>query len=128
MENVRVTYRGWAGHFICGHKCIFRLNTLLEYSGTRIVVSTVGLLPDPLNKGRWTTIGVNRHFETMAFHAEKNGEFWDANVQQEVEFESEWSWEKIEDEWKANKGHVAVVEEIKQGLLDGKYTAAGGGA
>ena len=126
MKDVKITYRGWPGHFICGDRCVFHLNTLLEYKEIKIVVSTVDMMKkfnflskQDENK-EFEEIGFNRYFETMAFHAEeKNGDFIDANVSRQVDFESEWAW-NLEDEWKANKGHWAVVDEIKQGLLDGK--------
>lgn len=118
-KEVKVSYRGWPGHFICGDRCVFRLNTLLECGNTRIVVSTVGLMRDRLDEG-FQQIGHNRHFETMAFHAKENEEFWDADVQREVFFDSQWAWEKPEDEWAANKGHWAVVEEIKRKLGAGE--------
>ena len=118
-DKIKITYRGWAGHFICGHKCQFRLNTLIELGDTRVVVSTVGRYLSPLKK-EFDTIGYNRHYETMAFHAVKDGEFWDADVGREVSFESEWAWPQIDDEWRANKGHIAVVEEIKQKMISGE--------
>jgi len=118
MDKVKITYRGWVGHFICGHDCMFRLNTLLEYGDIKIVVSTVGAMKSSLSK-KYETIGYDRYFETMAFHAEKEGDFWDADVMREINFESEWAWNSLEDEWKANKGHIAVVEEIRNGLIDG---------
>lgn len=115
-KKAKITYRGWAGHFICGPRCEFHLNTLIEFGRTKIVVSTVGRLPDSLNRDKYTTIGLDRHYETMAFHAEKNGEFWDMNVNRPVDFKSQWSWSKISDEWKANKGHWATVKEIAERL------------
>ncbi len=116
MENVKVTFRGWKGHFCCGNRCRFGLNTLLEYKDTKIVVSTVGALY--IDK-KLVTIGCNRYYETRAFHAKRNKAFWDADVTREVSFESEWCWSDMEDEWKANKGHHAVIEELSKKLLEG---------
>ena len=42
-ENITVKERGWVGHFICGHRCIYHRNTLISASdGRKIVVSTIG--------------------------------------------------------------------------------------
>ena len=120
-EEVKITYRGWAGHFICAYRCQFQLNTLLEYKDTKVVVSTVGRMlknPQRLEDG-FETIGHNRHFETMAFYAFKDSDgFIDAEPGNEYPFSSEWAYEDPEDEMKATKGHWKVVEEIKNNLLE----------
>lgn len=116
------TERGWAGHFICGHRCLFRRNTLLAYNGVKIVVSTVGLMlmndreTDP--KKRFDTIGHNRHFETMAFHA-GNDKYQDAEVSRQVNFEHDWAIADLDGELQANEMHEGVVSEITSKLLGG---------
>ncbi len=116
------TERGWAGHFICGHRCLFRRNTLLAYGETKVVVSTVGLMlmndreNDP--KKRFDTIGHNRHFETMAFHA-GNDKYQDAEVSRQVNFESDWAIAELDGELQANEMHEAVVAELTEKLLKG---------
>ena len=115
------TERGWAGHFICAHRCYFRRNTLLEYGDIRIVVSTVGMMEDALKgKNSFSMIGYNRNFETMAFHAKYDGRYWDADVQKEVSFDSPWSIDEIDAEDKANDMHENVVNEITQKLSNGE--------
>jgi len=123
--KAKITYRGWPGHFICGDRCMFHLNTLIELRDVRVVVSTVGMMrdfhaPDGLNVAKYETIGHERYFETMAFHAERRGEFWDADAHREVRFESNWAYSSLSDEWKANKGHLAVVNEIATKLEAGQ--------
>jgi len=120
MEKIKIYYRGWPGHFICGYRCVFHLNTLIEFGDIKVVVSTVGLMRKDGQVHEYDTIGHNRHFETMAFHAKKDGKFWDADVTRQINFESEWAWESVEDEWKANKGHLAVVEELSNKLRSGQ--------
>ena len=109
-RKVKITYRGWPGHFICVSRCLFRLNTLIECGRRRVVVSSVGMMRD--EKGEYETIGIGRHYETMAFWAYRNGEFWDADVSKQIPFDAKWAWPNIEDEAKAQAGHETVVAEI----------------
>lgn len=121
INEVKVTERGWAGHFICSDRCLFRRNTLLEYNGRKWVVSTVGAYRNRENK--MDSIGHCRWYETMAFEAsEKNG-YIDANVEKEIYFNSEWgiwgdSWEEVckncndTPDNVANDMHDKVVSEL----------------
>lgn len=121
--QVMRTERGWAGHFICGHRCLFRRNTLLEYGDIKIVVSTVGMMLMDYSENRYDEIELDRNYETMAFHADANDkEFFDADVSREISFESNWAIkEKFKDN-EANKMHEDVVTEITENLRAGaKY-------
>lgn len=119
-RTVKRTERGWIGHFICADRCRFRRNTLLECGDVRVVVSSVGaFFPKP--DGGVDTIGCERHYETMAFIAEWDGTYWDADVFREVAFESPrslYGFERESDE-KANNQHEAVVDEISMRLAGG---------
>lgn len=125
-NSVIRTERGWAGHFCCADRCMFRRNTLLEYGKIRIVISTVGMMkciktfPDLY---KFETIGYNRYYETMAFHAYRaNNRYWDADVTREVRFNTPWGISKAGADDKANDMHEAVVTEITEGLKRGnKY-------
>ena len=115
--SVKITYRGWAGHFICCDRCLFRLNTLIECGRSKVVVSTVGAMvdihkTDANGKCVFDAIGHDRHYETMAFYAKYDGEFWDADVSRQINFGSPWRWPKLADELKAQAGHEKVVAEI----------------
>jgi hypothetical protein len=114
------TERGWAGHFICSYKCRFRRNTLLEFNDQAIVVSTVGLMDSSYKDGEIETVGLDRYYETMAFHADKTDSRWkDTDVSREVSFESEWAINEIDAEDKANDMHEKVVNEISKKMIEG---------
>jgi hypothetical protein len=120
MNEVKRTERGWAGHFCCSDSCKFRRNTLLEYNGKAVVVSTVGAMYN--SKGELEEIGLDRHYETMAFYAD-DSEYKDAKISDEIFFDSPWSlkWHKkgyIDNE--ANAMHEKVVEELSEKLLKGE--------
>lgn len=123
--KVKITERGWAGHFCAASDCRYRRNTLIEKGRKRVVVSTVGNYWPPHatreegnDHHRKNWIGVNRFYETMAFKAVKEGVYWEADVSQQVEFKSEWMLSELEQETdlKADAMHEAVVKEIASGL------------
>ena len=121
--KVKRTERGWAGHFCCADRCLFRRNTLLEYGEVRIVVSTIGLMLDDRNnkERKFIQVGLDRYFETMAFHAHLEADrYWDANVGREISFDSPWAIGEVDADDKANDMHEAVVAEITKGLESGK--------
>lgn len=123
--KVKITERGWGGHFIgCAH-CLFRRNTLIEKGKKKIVVSTVGAYryreDEPV-----ATIGAGgRYYETMAFKARKENGYWEADVSKQLGFNSEWGiWaddvDKLPDDVdnKANDLHEAVVREFVNKLTN----------
>jgi hypothetical protein len=127
---VKRTERGWAGHFICASRCYFRRNTLLGAGEVKIVISTVGMFFRDSEDSSPTTIGHNRHYETMAFHSKPNDtEYHDADVGAQVCFDSQWSLEEPYQDNEADKMHEDVVFEISVILSSGHpllYNAQGG--
>jgi len=115
-KEIKITERGWVGHFICGHECRFRRNTLIEYGSERIIVSSVGNL---YSNGKLTTVGYDRYSETMAFKAKKDGIYWEIDVTNQVNFDSEWSSNIIDDDTKLDEMHQNVVTEICDKLQKG---------
>jgi len=112
MPEVKITERGYAGHFICSSRCLFRRNTLIEAGDKKIVVSTVGNML--MDNGKRETIGLNRHYETMAFEAVFEAGYWEADVGRQLSFESEWAISELKNESddKADKMHDAAVQEF----------------
>jgi len=112
------TERGWAGHFICADRCLFRRNTLLEHKNIKIVISTVGGMKDIHKEGEYEQIGYNRYYETMAFHSKKDDKkYHDIDVGRQIYFKSNWVINVLKDDIEANKMHEKVVDEITKGLL-----------
>jgi len=132
------TERGWAGHFICGHRCRYHRNTLLEKGKVRVVISTVGAMyirkpiTRTMPKSVYTelshdetidTIGHNRYYETMVFMAKKEGKYWEADVTREVPFYSNWAldrWDDDDIDLQADRMHEAVVDEITNMIRKGE--------
>lgn len=88
MDGVKITERGWAGHFCCSGQCRFRRNTLIEYGDKKWVVSTVGNQLNPQTR-RLMKIGADRWYETMAFEACDIGGYIEADASKELNIESE---------------------------------------
>lgn len=119
-KGVKITERGWAGHLMFAGSCRFRRNTLLEYKDKKWIVSTVGAYYSSDKK--MDTIGHNRWYETMAFVGIEQGGYIDADVYQQIDFDSEWgmwgeSWDEILEKYPhpdnhANDMHEKVVLEL----------------
>lgn len=126
-DGVKVTWRGWPGHFICAPWCVFHLNTLIEFMGKKVVVSTVGMMMKPPynDPSVFDKFGGNRYFETMAFES-KYDEWDDIDVERQIEFDSPWSIPKLKDgEKKAQENHLRVVDEIIEKLLTNRLALVG---
>ena len=121
INEVKVTERGWAGHFICCDRCLFRRNTLLEHNDRKWVVSTVGAFRN--HEKKIDSIGHCRWYETKAFEAKEEHGYIEADVEKEISFDSEWciwgnSWEEVFKKCNdtpdnaANDMHDKVVSEL----------------
>lgn len=110
---VKITERGYGGHFCMAHYCQFRRNTLLQFGNHRWIVSTVGNLRKP-PKYVIEAIGVDRFYETMAFVAQDLADYWDANVAQQIYFESPWKVQHYTHnaDNDANNMHNTIVIEL----------------
>ena len=119
-KKVTIQERGWAGHFICAQSCRFRRNTLITCGDTRIVVSTVGCMEDTLRGKGFAQIGLDRYYETMAFHSDpEDTRYYDADVSREVSFDSPWAISELDADDKANDMHDTVVNELVDKLKKG---------
>jgi hypothetical protein len=120
--KVKITERGWGGHFIGVLYCRFRRNTLVEVGDDRVVISTVGGYH--IN-GQFETIGAfGRYYETMAFPAIEEGAYIEADTSNELRFDSEWQIcaDSVDDlpydiDNKANEMHEAVVKEFTASMI-----------
>ena len=117
--EVKRTERGWAGHFCCSYRCEYHRNTLLEYNGMKVVVSTVGRLRKDMISGTYEDLGYKRYFETMAFMADEDDKYNDADVEREISFDAKWSLPSPDMELEADAMHEDVVTELSKRLVDG---------
>lgn len=122
-QTITRTERGWGGHFICANRCAFRRNTLMELGELRAVVSTVGGFRPNFNDAI-ETIGYNRYYETMAFHAQWDAPYWDADVSREICLNALWAIDHcgFGADLEANAMHEAAVREVAQRLRAGCLT------
>ena len=121
MNNMEVkrTERGWAGHFCCSYRCEYHRNTLLEYNGMKVVVSTVGRLRKHPIKKIYKEVGHGRYFETRAFMADEDDKYNDADVDREIQFDAKWCLPSPDMELEADAMHEDVVTELSKRLVDG---------
>ena len=117
--EVKRTERGWAGHFCCSYRCEYHRNTLLEYNGVKVVVSTVGRLRKDMVSNTYEELGYNRYFETMAFMAKEDDKYNDADVEREISFDAKWCLPSPNMELEAEAMHEDVVMELSKRLVDG---------
>ena len=117
--EVKITERGWAGHFCCSYRCEYHRNTLLEYNGMKVVVSTVGRLRKDMFSDTYEDLGYKRYFETMAFMAKEDDKYNDADVEREIQFDAKWSLPSPDMELEADAMHEDVVMELSKRLVDG---------
>lgn len=96
-----------SGHFICGERCLFRLNT---YVG-KFIVSTIGelmLMYNSTDNKYYENIGNGRKFETMVFKARKSEHKccpYEIIVEKEVDFEG------YNDAGQAYDGHLKLCKK-----------------
>ena len=121
MKQVKRTERGWAGHFICSDRCLFRRNTLLEYENQKVVVSTVGgLVVEHERKKTIDTVGYERYYETRVFLADtKDTIYNDIDVEKEVFLDCEQTLNEIDDV-KANEMHENAVDWVSKQMVEHK--------
>ena len=118
--KLKITYRGWQGHFIAD--CKYHLNTLVEYGSKKVVVSSVGGF---YRGGEAEFIGAGRFYETFSFVAQKNKKtgFIDADVHKLLtDYCYYYTDEPFEykTEKKVEKMHRKIVKEICEHLESGK--------
>jgi hypothetical protein len=112
--------RGWAGHFIGALNCRFRRNTLIEYAGIRVVISSVGLFETEVGSCKFMSIHPpDAYFETKVFYANSDERYYDADVSREL-CEYECYVRKMDADDEANIQHEDVVNRVIQDLVCGK--------
>jgi hypothetical protein len=121
--DIKKTERGWTSHYICGSRCMWHRNTLLEYGELKIVVSSVGNMIDYHAPGFpnvvvLDTVGHKRYYETMVFHTDQT-EFHDADVTRQISVKANGGISKPWKELEAEAMHEAIVSEVCEGLLAG---------
>ena len=123
--EVKRTERGWAGHFCLSYRCEYHRNTLLEYNGVKVVVSTVGRLRKDMISNTYMEVGCDRYFETMAYIAKENDKYNDADVTRQVSFDAKWCLPSPYMELEADTMHEDVVMELSKRLVGGTFIQEG---
>jgi len=78
-------------------------------------------MENPLEEGKYDEIGYKRYYETMAFKANlKDKKYYDADVSQPIQFNSNWTIDNIDDDNQANDMHEKVVKELMKTIKETK--------
>jgi hypothetical protein len=96
-DEVKITERGWPGHYILGDRCVFHRNTLVEAENDAVIVSTVGNLRSMDGERRMERVGAGlnelRWYETMVFGVLRGERYVDMNVDDERHPDEEGAYE-----------------------------------
>ena len=121
MIKATTIERGWPGHFIDSHNCVYHRNTLIICGKDKVIISTVGNYHPVGRNSPAQMLGLDRYYETMAFWAQDklNGGYWEADVTKEYPFKSEWKQKSLEGtvDSRADLMHNRVCLEIRDELL-----------
>jgi len=111
--KVERTERGWAGHHDASDKCKFRRNTLVQdYKYNGVVVSTIRALYNTAAIANYDQLGIGYYYETKAFKAWWNGEFWQANTNVIVCHETSSKFHMPDSDFAVNIVHENAVNKI----------------
>lgn len=114
--ELKITERGWPGHYICAEHCLFRRNTLIEYGDLKWIVLTVGWEKFFDDSDDFVKVGYNRYYETMAFEAKQDGIYWNADTNKPIDFYGPWAIHDYtnDSEFRANEMHEKVVAKLSE--------------
>lgn len=118
-DEVKLTERGWAGHYIASRWCWFHRNTLIEYKDKKWIVSTIGRQWSDI-ENKFITIGLGRYYETFAYVATTTDcGYIDCDFKKQIKFESKWAIEDcdVDSEMRANDMHDSIVKELSKRIV-----------
>lgn len=125
--QVTRTERGWPAHFVGRVHCNYHRNTLLEYAGHRVIVSTIGQYMPLGSGGQIKQIGLNRYYETRVFFAAFEDPYWEIDLEIEnVDSKCEVGRCDRGADNDADEMHEAVVAEIMEKMSRPDSESEGG--
>jgi hypothetical protein len=80
---MKITERGFAGHFCGSTHCRYRRNTLVEFQFIKIVISTVGNYHHSPEFGS-SKVNCDSYYETMVFESIYEEPYWEADVTKQI--------------------------------------------
>jgi hypothetical protein len=92
----------------------------LEYENTAVVVYTMGAMKNMVSPTMFTKyieIAPGRHYETHAFIARLEDEYFVADLSKEIKIKHVNYIAELDDAYRANNMHEAVVDEIISRLM-----------